>query len=150
MLGVENVMPNTQVITMVKSKFAEAIEASNDGFYDILTIDKTELYTLCEILKEAGFNYLANLTAVDYTDKFVMVYHIHSIPDNQRIMVKTELEHDNPTVDSVVSIWKTADWQEREVYDLLGINFTNHPNLIRILLPYDFTEHPLRKDFKLK
>lgn len=143
-------MPNTQLITKVESEFSGAIKVSNDGFYDILTIDRTKLYSLCRILKEAGFNYLANLTAVDYRDKFVVVYHIHSIPEDQKIMVKTELDADNPTVDSVVSIWKTADWQEREVYDLLGVNFTNHPNLIRILLPYDFTEHPLRKDFKLK
>lgn len=143
-------MPNSKTIEQLKAKFNEALEIANDSFYDILIIAKEQLHDLCTELKNDGFNYLANLTAVDYKDKFVMVYHIHSIPDNRKIMVKTELEHENPEVKSVIDIWKTADWQEREVYDLLGIHFIDHPNLIRILLPYDYTEHPLRKDFKLK
>ncbi len=150
MLGVENSMPNSEIIEALKAKFTDAIDVSNDGFYDILTVKKEEVNPLCADLKARGFNYLANLTAVDYEDRFEIVYHIHSVPENRKIAVKTTADHENPQVSTVTDIWRTADWQEREVYDLLGIKFAGHPNLIRILLPYDYDEHPLRKDFKLK
>ncbi len=150
MLGVENSMTNGKVIKGLEAEFADALEINSDGFYDILTIEKGHLHALCENLKKDGFNYLANLTAVDYQDRFELVYHIHSVPENRKIAVKASIDHENPEVSTVTDIWRTADWQEREVYDLLGIKFAGHPNLIRILLPYDYEAHPLRKDFKLK
>ncbi|HZJ85064.1 MAG TPA: NADH-quinone oxidoreductase subunit C [Syntrophomonadaceae bacterium] len=143
-------MPNKKIIEGLQAEFNDALEVSNDGSYDILTIEKGQLHALCENLKKDGFNYLANLTAVDYEDRFEVVYHIHSVPENRKIAVKTIIDYGNPEVSTVIDIWRTADWQEREVYDLLGIKFAGHPNLIRILLPYDYEAHPLRKDFKLK
>lgn len=95
-------------------------------------------------------DFLSNLTAVDYTEanKFEMVYNIHSICNGYTVMVKTSVNRDNPELPSVFPIWGGALWQEREVYDLLGIVFTGHPDLRRILLDDKFEGHPLRKDFQ--
>src|SRR5665647_1797489 len=124
---------------------------SHDRFFTFLQIDPGDVLALSKTLRaEYGFNYLANLTSVDYDDSFEMVYHLYSIPENHKIAMKARLPRNNPEIDSVFSVWPTADWQEREVYDLMGITFKNHPNLIRILMPDDYTEHPLRKDFKME
>ena len=76
-----------------------------------------------------------------------MLYHLYSIPHDIHLALKVELDRTKPEVDSVTEIWKTADWHEREAYDLLGIHFKNHPDLRRILLPDDWEGHPLRKDY---
>lgn len=124
---------------------------SHDRFFTFLQIDPGDVLALSKTLREKyGFNYLANLTSVDYDDSFEMVYHLYSIPENHKIAMKARVPRNNPEIDSVFSVWPTADWQEREVYDLMGITFKNHPNLIRILMPDDYTEHPLRKDFKME
>lgn len=143
-------MQNKDMLEKLAASFGTALKIEADNFYDILVIESDKLHELCDVLKnEWGFNYLVNLSAVDFKDRFEVIYHIHSIPENNKIAVKTVLSHDNPSVTTVCDIWKTADWQEREVFDLMGINFAEHPNLIRILLPDDFVGHPLRKDFKL-
>lgn len=124
---------------------------SHDRFFTFLQIEPGDVLALSKTLRaEYGFNYLANLTSVDYDDSFEMVYHLYSIPENHKIAMKARVPRNNPEIDSVFSVWPTADWQEREVYDLMGITFKNHPNLIRILMPDDYTEHPLRKDFKME
>lgn len=94
-----------------------------------------------------GFNYLANLTAVDYRDRFEVVYHVYSVPAHRGVAIKTTVAREDPIVPSVVPVWPAADWQEREVYDMFGIVFQGHPGLRRILLPQDFQGYPLRKDF---
>ncbi len=143
-------MLDNNMLEKLSTSFGSALQVEADNFYDILKITKEQLHDLCSSLKnEWGFNYLANLSAVDYEDRLEVVYHIYSIPDNRKVAVKTVVDRGNATVASVYDIWKSADWQEREAFDLLGIKFTGHPNLIRILLPYDFAGHPLRKDFKL-
>lgn len=95
-------------------------------------------------------DHLSNLTAVDYPDeaKFEVIYYINSIGHGYSIMVKTAVNRNKPVVPSVFSIWGGANWQEREVYDLLGIVFTGHPNLKRILLHDGFDGHPLRRDYE--
>lgn len=143
-------MHNKEMLDKLASSFGTALKIEGDNFYDILVIENDKLHELCNVLKEEwGFNYLVNLSAVDFKDRFEVIYHIHSIPENNKIAVKTLLNRDEASVATVSDIWKTADWQEREVFDLMGITFTGHPNLIRILLPDDFDGHPLRKDFKL-
>lgn len=94
------------------------------------------------------FDLLGNLTAVDYPDALEMVYHLHSRRKGHTLTVKTRLPKDKPAVDSITPIWAGAGFQEREVYDLMGIHFNNLPDQRRILLPDDFSGHPLRKDFK--
>jgi NADH-quinone oxidoreductase subunit C len=124
------------------------VRSSSDQFFTVLYIDPAALTILMGKLRnEYGFNHLANLTSVDYGEKFEIVYHLYSIPDNNKVLVKTRVPRASAELDSLISLWPTADWQEREVYDLMGIKFKGHPNLVRVLLPEDFEGHPLRKDY---
>lgn len=140
-----------QILQDIQALMGDSIEISQDKYYACITTGTDNLPALLSRLKEVhGFNYLADLTAVDYPDRFEVIYHLHSIPGNRKIMVKSSASREDPHFPSAASLWPGADWQERELFDLMGINFQNHPNLIRILLPDDFEGHPLRKDFKLK
>ncbi len=127
-----------------------------DEFRGELTIyvDKKDILPVCRILKDQlFFNYLSDLCGVDYwpqTPRFCVVYHLYSFPRNHRLRVKVFLNEECADVDSVTAIWAAADWHERECFDLLGIRFANHPDLRRILLPDDFSGHPLRKDYPLE
>ena len=109
------------------------------------------LYKVAEYLKNTAgldFDYLNNLTAVDYLDYFEVVYHLTSLKHNHSLVLKTRCyERDKPTMPSVVGLWRTADFQEREVYDLMGIIFSGHPNLKRLLLWEGFPGYPLRRDY---
>jgi NADH-quinone oxidoreductase subunit C len=98
--------------------------------------------------KDFDFNYLTNLTSVDYTDYFEVVYHLISLTHNHSLVVKTRCyDREKPVVDSVYDLWRSADYQEREVYDLMGIYFKGHPNMKRLFLWDDFVGHPLRRDY---
>ena len=114
---------------------------------------KTEsLFDLLSFLKIASgldLDYLTGVTAVDYGDYFELVYHLSSIEHNHGLVVKARChDRENPTAPSVVSLWRGADLQEREIYDLMGIRFEGHPNLKHIVLWEGFQGHPLRKDYK--
>ncbi len=113
--------------------------------------DPARIVDLCGYLKnEEKFNRLSGVTAVDWhpaEPRFEVVYHLHSIERNQRLRIKCRLSGSNPEIDSVYSVWRSADWYEREVFDMFGIGFHNHPNLVRILMPVDWEGHPLRKDY---
>jgi len=138
-----------KMLAALQEQLGDKLSVSADDFFSWLTISPEKLLDLMQRLKtDYGFNYLANLTSVDYGEDFQIVYHLYSIPDNRKVGVKTRLHRNQAQVASVMSIWPTADWQEREVYDLMGISFTGHSNLVRVLLPDDFVGHPLRKDFK--
>ena len=94
------------------------------------------------------FDFLASVTAIDYLEYFEIVYHLTSIGHNHSIVLKTRCyDRDKPTVPSVTGLWHGADYQEREIYDLMGISFSEHPNLKRIVLWDGFQGHPLRKDY---
>lgn len=97
---------------------------------------------------ELDFNYLVHITAIDYNDYFELVYHLASLKYNHSLTIKTRCsDRKAPTVPSVVSLWRGAELQEREIFDLMGINFEGHPNMKRIFLWEGFQGHPLRKDF---
>jgi NADH-quinone oxidoreductase subunit C/D len=100
---------------------------------------------------EASFDHLTDICSADYPDdpeRFEVIYHLHSLPHRRRIRLKARVTEENPSIPSVTGIWKGADFLEREVYDLMGIRFTGHPDLRRILMPEDYDEgYPLRKDF---
>ena len=116
-----------------------------------ILINKERLLPVMTWLKETpgiDLSYLANLTSTDYYDYFEVVYHLTSLEHNHSVVVKTRVnERDNPSLDSVVSLWRGADLQEREIYDLMGIAFSGHPNMKRIFLWEGFEGHPLRKDY---
>jgi NADH-quinone oxidoreductase subunit C len=97
------------------------------------------------------FDQLSCLTGIDNgpeANTMEVIYHLYSIPFNQSLAVKVVVARDKPEVPSVTDIWRTADWHEREAFDLLGIVFTGHPDLRRILLPADWEGHPLRKNYQ--
>jgi NADH-quinone oxidoreductase subunit C len=111
----------------------------------------SEIVSLSRFLKqEEKFVRLSAVTAVDWhpaEPRFEVVYHLHSIEKNQRLRVKCRLAGADPQIDSVYEVWRAADWYEREVFDMFGIKFVNHPNLVRILMPVDWEGYPLRKDY---
>jgi NADH/F420H2 dehydrogenase subunit C len=97
---------------------------------------------------EEEYDYCSSITAVDYPDRFEVVYHLYSMKnEGGPVILKVHADRENPQVPSVTSIWPSADWQEREAWDLMGIQFPGHPNLKRVLLWEGYQGHPLRKDF---
>lgn len=99
------------------------------------------------------FNVLLDVTAVDYLGKeprFEVVYHLLSVPRNERLRIKVKVSGGTPTLDSMTGLWASANWLEREVWDMFGIGFTGHPDLKRILLYPEFKGHPLRKDYPIR
>ena len=113
-------------------------------------VQADELLAVLQYVKEQvsfSFDRMSNLTAVDYKDYFEMVYHLFSRRYYTWLTIKVKLEHDAPEIPSVTPLWEGANFEEREVYDLMGICFLQHPDLRRIFLPEDFPGHPLRKDF---
>jgi NADH-quinone oxidoreductase subunit C len=121
-----------------------------------LTADRDCIVSLCKALRDEealAFDFLSDLCGVDRfpaSPRFLVVYHLYSLRHGHRLRVKVPLGGEEPVIDSVLPVWETADWHERECFDLFGIRFRNHPDLRRILLPEDFEGHPLRKDFPLE
>ena len=95
---------------------------------------------------ELQFTSLICLSGIDYEEKMEVVYHLHSLLHNHRVTLKVELSRDKPTLPTVTTVWKAANWHEREAYDMFGIVFEDHPDLRRLLLPDDWEGFPLRKD----
>ena len=116
-----------------------------------VVVTSKSLFQVAEFLKNTpalDFDYLTNLTTVDYVDYFEVVYHLISLKHNCSLVLKTRChDRDKPVVPSVVNLWRSADFQEREAYDLMGIIFDGHPNLKRLLLWEGFVGHPLRRDY---
>jgi len=141
---------------MVKELFPEAVSGFHAQHGDqTVIVKKLHIMELMRRLRDdetTDFNFLMDLTAVDYLGKrprFEVVYHLYSLKHNHRLRVKAGVSEDDPTIDSLASIWTSADWYEREVWDLYGIKFLGHPNLKRILLYEEFVGHPLRKDYPI-
>ena len=128
--------------------FPDAVTESNES---ALSVKGEAVLQVARFLKESPdlyFEYLTAITAVDYKDFFEVIYHLTSIRNNHSIVLKTRCHtRENPVLPSVVSLWQGADFQEREIYDLMGIAFDGHPNMKRIFLWQGFHGHPLRKDF---
>jgi NADH-quinone oxidoreductase subunit C len=116
-----------------------------------LEIEPGEIVAVCRFLKtERGFARLSAVMAVDRypaEPRFEIVYLLHSLDRNKRLRVKCRVGGERPEVDSVCGVWGGADWYEREVFDMFGVAFRNHPDLRRILMPEDWEGHPLRKDY---
>jgi NADH-quinone oxidoreductase subunit C len=112
----------------------------------VVYVPKESIFQYLKERKEEGFDTLLMITGVDYRDHLEVVYHLLSTRTNERLVVKTKTDGE---VDSVTSLWKGANWHERETWDLVGIKFRNHPNLRRILLAEGWVGHPLRKDYPM-
>lgn len=120
---------------------------SLEGREAVVRLDPEQILPAAEQLKQAGFERLVMVTAVDYREYLELVYRVHSRSISASLVVKTRVAPDSARVASVCSVWPAANWQEREVFDLLGIEFEGHPDLRRILLPDEFDGHPLRKEY---
>jgi len=121
------------------------------GEIPTLTVKADRWFQAAEMLKlnpELSMNYLRNVSGVDQETHLEVVYHFISLTSKKEVCVKVKTERDAPSVPSVTPLWATADWPEREIYDLLGIDFPGHPDLKRIMLPDDWVGHPLRKDYE--
>ncbi len=136
------------------AKFGERIgqlaPANKDAF---LLVPPADLVAICRFLKEdpdLAFDCLMNLSAVDWPKKnqIEMVYHLWSYARRHSFILKAQLDRAAPEIASLEPVWKSADWLEREQYDLMGVQFTGHPDLRRIMMPDDWIGHPLRKDYK--
>ncbi len=114
----------------------------------ILKVAKENLIALMANLKDQGFDHLSLITGVDRKDRLEVVYHVHSMKKNEYIVVKTETFDER--VPSLTSLYSSANWDEREQYDLMGIIFEGHPNLKRMFLPENWAGHPLRKNYDLQ
>jgi NADH-quinone oxidoreductase subunit C len=137
-----------EIAGQIEEKFpGSVVESSQQS----LLVKSESLLEIASYLKTASgldFDYLTAITAVDYYDYFEVVYQLTSLKHNHSLVVKTRCyQRDNPTLPSVVSLWRGADFQEREIYDLMGISFDGHPNLKHIVLWEGFEGYPLRKDF---
>lgn len=147
-------------VQALKSKFENAIiETKKLDEIDCIIIKKENILEITKFLKEQmDFLFLMDLFGIDYlnypqrnyTHRFEVVYNFYSLSRNERLVVKAAIYEENPSIDSITPFYKAANWYEREVYDMYGIVFNNHPDLRRILMYDEFKGHPLRKDYPLK
>lgn len=114
----------------------------------VLLVECGRLYDAANNLKELGFDRLGMVTAVDRPDHIEMVYRLQSRSMAAAMFLKCHVGRERPRVRSLVSLWPAALWQEREVFDMFGVEFADHPDMRRILLPPEWEGHPLRKDYK--
>jgi NADH-quinone oxidoreductase subunit C len=143
------------LIKKLKSQFGDAIGEALEFIGQLsVTVDGQRIVEICDFLKrdqDTPFNYLSDLTCVHYPDRwdapFEVVYNLFSIEANERIRLKVRT---SDVVESVTGVWPAANWLEREVFDLFGVRFSNHPDLRRLLLPPDWEGYPLRKDYPLE
>jgi NADH-quinone oxidoreductase subunit C len=134
---------NPQHLTDAKFDFGELT----------LTIAPTEIRAACCAVQAAGYNFFEDMTAVDWfpaSPRFQLSYHILSHQLKERIRLRVLLDEADPEVESITSVWPSANFYEREVFDLFGIRFAGHPDLRRIMLPDDWQGHPLRKDYPVE
>ena len=153
------------VFERVKEQFQDGVLDLSEEFDELSLVSrKDSVYGILEFLKndaELSYNFLVDVTAVDYSQmddvltkydyaRFMVVYHLYSYKTGDRLRVKTPVHEKELSVRTVTSLWKCADWLEREAYDMFGITFENHPDLRRILMPDDFEGYPLCKDYPLR
>jgi len=143
---VKNAFPD-QILDVSENLGETAISVKRDKIVDILRFLKED--------NELKFDMFIDLCGVDYLEmggfeRFAVVYQLYSMEYNRRIRIKAFVPEGDEKIDSVVSLWAGANWAEREVFDMFGITFTNHPDLRRILCPDNFEGHPLKKDFPLE
>ena len=147
----------TSTVVMVREKFPQAVvDTVEYRGEQTLVLLPDHLVTVCAYLqKNLQYNFLSSVTAVDWLERvprYDVVYHLMSLPNQCELRLKVRVGQrgeEHPPVPTVTRVWPAANWYEREIYDLFGLTFTGHPDLRRILMPMDWTTHPLRKDYPL-
>lgn len=145
-------LQNHPSVQAVSARLPEAVEDGHCGRDEAtLIIQPARIVDVCRLLKnEEGYGRLSGLTAVDWhpaDPRFEVIYLLHSLAKNSRLRLKCRVTEAECQIDSVTSVWRAANWYEREVFDLFGIGFRNHPDLRRLMMPTDWEGHPLRKDY---
>ena len=148
-------MSDTKFIDLIKNKFADLVLDSHNFRGDQTVTVKNDcgndFFKFLRDEPELAFNFLMDITAVDYmskkSERFEVVYHFYSQKHNDRLRVKIPVSIDDCIAETITPLWKTANWYEREIWDMYGIKFRNHPDLKRILMYEEFKGHPLRKDY---
>jgi NADH-quinone oxidoreductase subunit C len=146
---------NNRAVVKLKERFADALIEAKEFRGDVtVTVKKEKILEVLKCLKDdLKYNFLTDVTAVDYlgqAPRFMVVYQLTSIPNKDKIRVKAPVTEADCSIDSATALWNSANWLEREAYDLMGIKFINHPNLVRILMTDDWVGHPLRKDYPVQ
>ncbi len=149
-------MQALNLIDAIRNAFPEAIADLIEFRGErTLVVDSEKIAEIALFCRDADgleFNYLSDMAFVDYYPKeprFALCYHLYSMIYNRRLRLKVYLDGEAPRAPSVSSVWPSVTWQEREAFDMMGIQFDNHPDLRRILMPVDWIGHPLRKDYPL-
>ena len=144
-------MEPLQILERIKSRFGdrvlETVEKKPDPFVVVHPHAIVEIGRFMKEEPELAMDCLSNQSGVDYKDRIEVVYHLFSYKHRHGAVLKVKLPRENPSVETIESVWKSANWMEREIYDLLGVNFEGHSDMRRILMPEDWIGHPLRKDF---
>jgi NADH-quinone oxidoreductase subunit C len=146
-------MPDFSQLVDIVKKLSSDITVDEKSSPSAILVPSQDLIKICTELHqnpETYFDMLSCVTGIDngvHANTMEVVYNLYSIPLNTHLMLKVVLPRSTPVIDSVTSIWRTADWHEREAFDMLGIKFTGHPDLRRILMPADWEGYPLRKDY---
>lgn len=149
-------MQESLILAKIQEEFGDdLIQVHSQHGQDTVIVSRSALLKLANFLKDdegLGFDCLMDVTAVDYLKRkprLEVVYHFFSYANLTRLRVKVPVGGEEPEVDSLTHLWSSADWYEREVYDMFGIRFRNHPDLRRILMYPEFEGHPLRKDYPI-
>ena len=144
-------MEPLQIYERIKERFGDRIlEVSEKKPDPFIVIDPTAIVEIGAFLRddpELAMDCLSNESGVDYKDRIEVVYHLFSYSKRHGAVLKIKLPRENPSVATLEEVWKSANWMEREIFDLLGVNFDGHSDLRRILMPEDWIGYPLRKDF---
>ena len=130
-----------------------ATDARFDRNEMTITVARENIVAACQAVQQAGYEFLEDVTAVDWypsEPRFQITYHILSMAMKQRVRLIVRLDSDSAATDSITPVWPSANFYEREVFDLFGVHFGNHPNLKRIMMPEDWQGHPLRKDYPVE
>ncbi len=144
----ENAALTRSLAPIVQITGKELVLATMKGDFLSLEVDNTNLVAVCRFLRDQlGFDLLSCISGADMLDHLESIYHLRSTTRGQLLQLKVRLDHEKPEVESVVSVWPTANWLERETYDMYGIRYVGHPDLRRMLLDDDFEGFPLLKNF---
>jgi NADH-quinone oxidoreductase subunit C len=147
-----------EIVEKIKSSLGDNILSVETPLGDaVVHIAPAVLPKVCEFIKndpDLDFDYLSNISGVDYLDqdrepRFEAVYEFHSIDKNHSVRLRVGMEEENPSVPTISHLWKSADFPERELFDMFGMNVEGHPDLRRLIMPENWEGHPLRRDYSL-
>ena len=148
-------MSDLAIVEKLKAKFSsEIVDVVEFRGETTVTVKKDKIVDVCTFMRDTGgFNFLCDLCSVDYlgqSPRFMIVYNLYNITTKERIRLKAPVEEQDARIDTVSVVWGTANWMERECWDLMGIDFIGHPDQRRILMPADWEGYPLRKDYPVQ